>query len=82
MLLKPLLYDIYTNEEDEPHSLDAIKKIIIPSNAIEKYPSVQSFYEEDQLHIQKSGLNNATFQKKTKLKLKKKLSSSIISLKK
>ena len=59
LLLKPLLYGVYTNEEDKLHKLAAIKKIIIiPSNAIEKYPSVQSFYEEDQLHIQ----NNWTIQ--------------------
>ena len=74
LLLKPLLYDVYTNEEDEPHSLDAIKKIIIiPSNAIEKYPSVQSFYEEDQLHIQKKWSEQCNLSEEDKTEIEKKV---------
>ena len=58
------------------------KKIIIPSNAIEKYPSVQSFYEEDQLHIQKKWSEQCNLSEEDKTEIEKKLSSSIISLKK
>ena len=49
------------------------KKIIIPSNAIEKYPSVQSFYEEDQLHIQKKWSEQCNLSEEDKTKIGEKV---------